>query len=249
MSKLPILIAHRGASYVAPENTLAAIRRAWAEQSDAVEIDIHLTADGQIVVMHDATLQRTTGHPGVIADMTLADIHALDAGSWKGPEFAGEKVPTLADALAAIPAGKGIVIEIKGKDSAVVPALHRAIAAGPISPDRITLISFGFDILRLARAALPDCAALGLAGASHEGKPRDLADLDAFIAQARDAGFTGLNLSHHWPIDADFVRRIRDAGLRLYVWTVNDAARARELAELGVDGITTDRPGWLRQHL
>ena len=248
MPAFPQIIAHRGASHDAPENTLASIALGFAQKADAAEIDIHLTRDGEIVLLHDHDLKRTAGLDRKIGETDFAEVRALDAGVWKGGAFAGEKVPTLAEALAAIPAGKGIVIELKD-GPAIVPGLRRALEAGGVPPERVFLIAFDHGTLRAAKAALPRATTLHLAGGSWENKTRTVADLDALIAQARAEGFDGLNLGNDWPIDAAFVKRVHDAGLKFYVWTVNDAERARHLAASGVDGITTDRPGWIREAL
>src|SRR5262245_58707114 len=100
------IIAHRGSSFSAPENTLAAVRLGWRQGADAAEGDFRLTADGQIVCVHDKTFKRTAGIDHPVAEMTLAEIERLDAGSWKSPEFAGERVPTLDQLLATVPERK-----------------------------------------------------------------------------------------------------------------------------------------------
>lgn len=243
-----LIIAHRGASHDAPENTLASVMLGWAQEADAVEIDIYRTRDDGIVVIHDHTLQRTAGHPGKVKEMDLAEIRALDAGAWKGPQFAGERVPTLAEVLATVPADKTLVIEIKS-GPAIVPALERVLRAGPVPLANIVLISFNAEALAAAKRALPECTALFLMGGTHEGRQRTVEDLDALIRRCHEAGFDGLDLGRDWPIDAAFVRRVHDAKLLFYVWTVNDAENGRALADAGVDGLTTDRPGWMREVL
>lgn len=250
MSHSPQIIAHRGASFDAPENTLASIKLGWAQRADAVEVDIHLTHDDEVVLLHDRTLQRTTGHPGGVAALDWAMIRTLDAGSWKGRAFVGEKVPSLAEALAVIPQAKGIVIEIKDTGQSIVTALKRVLESSSISWGQVVLIAFDYETLKAAKAALPEATTLYLAsGINETGQPRTITDLDALITQAVAAGFDGLNLDHDWPIDAALVQRVHGAELKLYVWTINDIERARYLMETGVDGISTDRPGWIRANL
>lgn len=246
---LPLIVAHRGASHDAPENTLASIALGWAQEADLLEIDVRLTRDGAVVLLHDDTFARTAGHPAAPQMLDLAEIRHLDAGVWKAPHYVGQKVPTLPEALAAVPADKGILIEIKC-GAEIVPALQRHLAQAVLPPERVHLICFDHEVLCAAKAALPHLKALFLAGGTTpEGRPRPLSDLDALIAAAREANFDGLDLGDDWPIDAAFVRRVHAAGLLLHIWTVNDGARARELVAAGVDGITTDRPGWLRKQL
>lgn len=245
---LPLIVAHRGASQDAPENTLASIALGWAQEADLLEIDVRLTRDGAVVLLHDETFARTAGHPAAPQALDLAAIRQLDAGSWKAPHYAGQCVPLLAEALAAVPDDKGILIEIKcGVE--IIPALQRDLAAAALPSERVHLICFDHEVLCAAKAAMPHFKALFLAGGTHEGRPRPLSDLDALIAAAQAANFDGLDLGADWPIDAAFVRRVHAAGLLLHIWTVNDGARARELVAAGVDGITTDRPGWLRKQL
>ena len=242
------IIAHRGASHEAPENTLTAIALGLAQRADAIEIDVRLTRDGGIVLLHDDTFRRTAGLSAEPGELDLAAIRQLDAGRWKGPAFVGEKVPALAEVLAAIPTGRDLLIELKS-GAAIVPALRRELEKGLLPLAQVVVIAFDFELLCAVRAALPQVRVLHLAGGPEAGRPHPLSELDALIAGARTAGFDGLNLGDDWPWAAAMVQRVHQAGLRCYVWTVNEAARARFLAGLGVDGITTDRPGYIRQQL
>lgn len=109
LTEAQMITAHRGASYDAPENTLAAINLAWEQGADAIEADFYLTRDGQIVAFHDRTAKRTGGVDRAVESMTLAELKQLDVGSWKSAAFAGEPVPTFVEVLANIPAGKRFV--------------------------------------------------------------------------------------------------------------------------------------------
>lgn len=238
------IIAHRGASGEAPENTVAAARLGWTEQADAVEIDVHLTRDGRVVAIHDPTLLRTTGRDARVDELTLEEIRRLDAGVWKGARWRGERVPALGEVLATVPAGRRLFIELK-ETPGLVPALKTAIAGGPLPAGDIVLISFDAVALREAKRALPACDAL-LVLDTPEGAPERLPE---WIRRCREDGFAGLDVSAGWPIDAGLVGRLREENLELHVWTVNDAPRARAFALAGVAGITTDRPGWLRGQL
>lgn len=238
------IVAHRGASRDAPENTLASVALGWTQQADAVEVDVHLTHDGEVVVIHDATLQRTTGRDARVDALTLAEIRRLDAGVWKGANWRGERVPTLAEVLATVPAGRRIFIELKAADG-LVPVLKRVVEASRLSPAQVVLISFEIDALIEAKRALPGCGTRLLAD-TPESEPAKITEL---IGHCVKEGFEGLGVSAGWPIDARLVDRLRSQGLLLNVWTVNDVKRARELVAAGVESITTDRPGWLRAQL
>ncbi|MFA6960898.1 MAG: glycerophosphodiester phosphodiesterase [Opitutaceae bacterium] len=244
MNRAVAIVAHRGASQEAPENTVAAVMLGWAQQADAVEVDVHLTHDDEVVVIHDATLLRTTGRDAHIDAVTLAEIRKLDAGIWKGAAYRGERVPTLAEVLSTVPVGKRIFIELKAADE-LVPALKRVVEASPVAPEQVVLISFEGDALAAAKRALPRCGTRLLAD-TPEAAPEKLAELIRFCSEQK---FDGLGVSAGWPIDVHLVDRLRAQGLALNVWTVNDVKRARELIAAGVESITTDRPGWLRAKL
>lgn len=239
------IIAHRGASHDAPENTLAALRLAWAQHADAAECDVHLTRDGQLVVIHDEDTERTTGRPGPVADATAAELGALDAGTWKDAKFARERIPTLDAWLALVPAGKRVFIEIKGGPEAI-EALARSVARSGLAPQRIVVISFSFAAVRAAKQRLPRVLCAWLVERDSEAGARPLAEL---FMRVRDAGLDALDLEATFPIDRAFVQQIHAAGIKLFVWTLDDPSRARELIAAGVDGITTNRPGWLREQL
>lgn len=238
------IVAHRGASWDAPENTLTATKLGWVQRADAVEVDVHVTGDGEVAVIHDPTLLRTTGRDARVDELTLESIQKLDAGVWRGAAWRGERVPSLGQVLATVPNGRRLFIELKPAEG-LAPALQRAVAAGPVEAERIVLISFDSVALREAKHGLPGSRALFLAD-TPEGAPEKLA---AHIRFCHEEGFDGLSVSAGWPIDADLVERLRAENLELHVWTVNDPQRARELAAAGVTSITTDRPGWLREKL
>lgn len=243
------IVAHRGASYDAPENTLASARLGWEQGADAVEVDIHLSRDGYLPVLHDPNTKRTTGRDAAIKDLTLEEIRALDAGTWKDARFAGEGIPTLDQVIALLPAGKRLFVELKTGPE-VVPELARCLARTGMSGSTVTIISFNYETLLEVRRQLPDYPTQYLVSyrvpdpKAPPAKPQPT--LDEVIAQARAARLTGLDLRHTWPLTPEDVARIRAAGLELHVWTVDDPAIARRWIGLGVDSITTNRPGWLR---
>ncbi|QDV33883.1 glycerophosphodiester phosphodiesterase [Tautonia plasticadhaerens] len=243
------LIAHRGESFDAPENTLAAFNLAWERGVPAVELDVHLTADGRLVCIHDATTRRTTGADLVVADSNLDQLRSLDAGSWKSDAFAGESIPTLEEALDTLPDGSRCFIEVKVGPEAV-PALVRAVEASGKSPDQLPVISFNADTLAEAKRALPEHPMYFLSGFRRDEKTGEWnTTIEALIEQARALGADGLDLNYRGPFDADLLGKVRDANMGLYVWTVDDPSVARELAALGVDGVTTNRAGWMRAQL
>ena len=241
------IIAHRGASAEAPENTLAAFRLGW-QQADACELDIHLTKDGQLVVLHDADTRRTAGVDKPVAQQTLEELKALDAGSWKGPKFAGERIPTLQEVLDLLPEKKRLFIEIKCGAEAL-PELKRTLDAFPEKTARLAIIGFSHDTMVQAKRLLPKIPVFWLSGSKPDARTGKAPDLDDLIARCKSGGLDGLDLDKGFPIDAGFVAKVRGAGLKLVTWTVNDPEIARKEAAAGVDGITTDRPEELRRIL
>lgn len=239
------IIAHRGASHDAPENTLAAFNLAWQQNADAGELDIHLTQDGQIVVLHDDNTQRTAGADKPVAGQTLAEVRALDAGSWKGAVWKNEKIPTLAEALATIPDGKRMFVEIKC-GAEVLPELERVLKASGKTSEQLPLIGFDFQTMRLAKERLPLFPCFWLVS---RDKNKQFPPIETLIEKAKTAHLDGLDLDFNFPVDAAFVAQVKAQNLGLFVWTVDDAAVARRLAAAGVDGITTNRPAWLREQL
>jgi glycerophosphoryl diester phosphodiesterase len=238
------IIGHRGASHDAPENTAASFNLGWKQEADADELDIYLTQDSQIIVIHDADAKRTTGVAAAVAKSTLAELRALDAGSWKGEAWKGEKLPTLREALATIPDGKRMFIEIKCGPE-VLPALEADLRACGKKPEQLVLIGFGYKTMVEAKKRLPQLQVFWIVGHKKDESPR----LDAMIDQAKAGHLDGLDLDGRFPIDSTWVAQVKAAGLRLYVWTVDDPALAARFSAAGVEGITTNRPGWLRQQL
>jgi glycerophosphoryl diester phosphodiesterase len=243
------IIAHRGASYDAPENTLAAVRLGWEQGADAVEFDIWLSKDGHIVLMHDKDTDRIGGRKKLVKEQTLDELRQLDVGAWKDERFRGERIPTLPEVLATIPRDRKVFVEIKDGPE-ILPALKRDFDEAAVADEQITIIGFDYETMARARKLFPKYTLYWLSSLKQDpqtgeyGPPRD-----ELIRKAKAIGVEGLNLQARPIIDADYVQAVKAAGLQMYVWTVNDAAEARRLAEAGVDGITTDRPGYLREEL
>lgn len=244
------IIGHRGASHDAPENTLASMKLAFQQGADAAELDIHLSKDGKIVVLHDADLKRTGGAELKVAESNFDEMRRVPVGAWG--QWAGkgfdERPPELSEVFPLVPSGKRLFIEIKcGQE--VLPALERAIASSRLEPKQLPIITFHFDVAVAAKRLLPRHEVFWLHGWSKDKRTGELPNPDAIIQKAKDAGLDGLDLNWQFPIDRAFVKKIEDAGMKLYTWTVNDPAVARAEMEAGVAGITTDRPGWMREQL
>jgi glycerophosphoryl diester phosphodiesterase len=249
------IVAHRGASHDAPENTLASEKLAWKQNADVVETDIWLTKDGKLIVSHDKITKRTTGREFSATDNTLAELRELDAGKWKGEQFAGEKLPTLDEQIALIPPGKKMFVEIKDGPH-IVPELKRCLERNKQSPKSIEIISFNYESLKECRKLLPGYKTQYLVGYRAPNPKKAPAPdakkqptLDEIIAEAKAAKLTGLDLQSTWPLTPADTKKIKDAGLELHVWTVDDPAVAKHWIELGAISVTTNRPAFLREQL
>ena len=243
------VVAHRGASADAPENTLAAFRLAYEHGAHGVECDILRTGDGRVVMMHDKTTRRTTGVDGKVEEMTLAQLQALDAGSFKSATYRGERIPTLEESFAVIPAGRRLVVELKGGKE-LIPGIATALDAVKLQPAQVEFIAFGYDTLKAVKERFPQHRALLLAGYKIDketGKPA--MTLGSLIERCQAAKFDGMSISREWPIDAAFCATVKAARLDLYVWTINDPAEAKRLAALGMPMICTDKPKLIAEAL
>lgn len=237
------IIAHRGASHDAPENTLASVRLAWERGSDAVEVDVMLSRDGQVVVFHDKDTKRLAGVEGKVVDQDWETLSRHDVGRWKGAKWSGERIPLLGPVLATIPEGKRMFVELKTGPE-IVPILRPIVEASRKSPGQIVFISFNLESCAAVKRAFPGYE-VAFISRYREGKEK----IETLIRQAKSAGADGLDLDGNGPLGKEEGEAIRKAGLRFYVWTIDDPARARELVAAGVDGITTNRPEWLRERL
>ena len=247
------IVAHRGASGEAPENTMAAFKLAWEQNADAIETDLWLTKDGHIACLHDQKTTRTTGVEGDITQMTLAQARALDAGKWKNAKYAGEKIPTIQEVLDCVPPGKKAILEIKGGPEVVAP-LKQALAASKLTNDQIVIISFKQPVLAEVRKQMPEKRTYFLFDFKRDKKTNEwTATPDSILAIAKKLDVTGVDVSFN-PVSREIVNpefssRVKQQGLELHVWTVNDPALARAATELGAKSITTDRPGDIRKGL
>jgi glycerophosphoryl diester phosphodiesterase len=242
------IIAHRGASADAPENTLAAIQLAWQQGADAAEIDVMLTSDGVLVAIHDDTLLRTGGVDWAVKDHTLAELKTLDVGSWKSPRFANERIPTLAEVLDIVPPGKRLFIEVKcGVDA--IPELVRVSSSAKTTREQTVLIGLDFDTIVAVKRASPDRETCWVTEQSWSTRLACQPITVELIERALAAKLDGLDINNLPERPPGDIGQITRAGLHAYVWTVNSAERAAWHQAEGIHGITTDVPGRMRAAL
>lgn len=245
---MPAVIAHRGAADDAPENTLAAFKLAWQQGADGIEGDFRLTRDGEIVCVHDADTRRTAGHAGQVAEATLAELRRLDVGSWKGESWRGARIPTLGEVLATVPEGKRVFIEIKCGPE-ILPALKEALAGAGLQSGQAIVMSFDARVIGEAKRLLPRLKALWLTDfkAGPEAGVRPSAK--EILQTLEKIGADGVGCRAHPVVDQAFMQALRAAQKEIHLWTVDDVALAKRYRQLGVDSLTSNRAGWLKQRL
>ena len=232
------IIGHRGASYLAPENTVASARLAWELGADAVECDIHLSKDNRVIVSHDANTKRTSGKDYAIKDTESAVLRTLDAGSFKDEKYKGEKFPFLDEIIQTVPKGKELVIEIKC-GAEVLPFLKEVIGKYE-GEKKFTFIAFDFQTISETKKNFPAHPCYWLCS------NKEL--LSRNISLVQPARLEGISLSYNI-IDKDIAAQARKLNLELFTWTVDNPDEAKRLIALGVKGITTNRPGWLEEQI
>jgi len=239
------IIGHRGASYLAPENTMASVMLGWEKGAD-VEVDVYLTKDNKIVVIHDETTERTAGIDMNVAETTSDELRKLDVGSFKSEEYAGEKIPFLADIVESIPPRQKLFVEIKcGQE--ILPHLRELLTASS-KMSRIVIIGFDLETVTMSKEMI-DIPTYWLKGTEKIKDTEQWIPHDPQLVQtAKEKGLDGLDV-HYAGVTKEFTDAVKASGLKLYVWTVDDPEEAARLVKLGVDGITTNRPAWLREQL
>jgi glycerophosphoryl diester phosphodiesterase len=230
-------VAHRGASGEAPENTIISFQRAIAQGADVIETDARLSKDKEIVLIHDETVERTTDGRDKVSQLTLKEIKSLDAGSWFGKEFSGEKIPTLSEALEVIRGRTKLNIEFKGKDPLLVPKVTNFLKDEGFIKEAI-LSSFDYSFIEEAKR-LERRVTTGL--------------LFATPAQ-RGTSFpywkwADLILPRYNLVSEDLVKRAHSKSLKVIVWTVDEPEEIKRLSDLRVDGIASNYPALLTEVL
>lgn len=248
-----IEVAHRGSSFEAPENTLAAVVEGIADKSDLVEIDVQRSKDGELVVMHDTTLTRTTNVEEIFPDrtsyavgeFTLAELKQLDAGSWKGEQFTGEQIPTLQEVLDVLrPSASGLLLEMKAPE--LYPGIAQDLAAelqaqpgyleSTKGNEKLVVQSFNWSFMAEFNALLPDVTA-GLLGVPSDEQ------------MVQFASWADQINPHYSAASVGFVNRVHELGMDILVYTVDREVDMVKMVNNGVDGIITNKPNVLDEVL
>ncbi len=253
-SETPLIIAHRGASGAAPENTMEAFNLAWKLGADGIEGDFHLTHDGHIVAIHDADTGKVSGGKIklLVKKVTLKELQGIDVGSWKDKKYSGTRIPTLEQVMDSVPDGKKFFIEIKCGTEIMAPlikVLHQRIKERPELVNQINFIAFDYQVIKACRKQWPEIEANFLESYK-KIKGTWMPEQNDIFQTLKMSLASGLGTqANEEVIDSGFVKRLRKDKLSFHCWTINDIETARHFRDLGVDSITTDFPKRIKDGL
>jgi len=228
------IVAHRGASHLAPENTLPAFRLAWENGIRIVEGDFRLTSDGRIVCMHDHKTGRVADRDLVVSETSFSELRELDLGSWKGKAWAGEKIPALDEVFEEMPDDGTLFLEVKcGVE------LFDVLARLSFDRERVVIISFSEEVLTYSKRVMPELKVLWLG--QHP--------VDKVLGVLERTGADGFGSQRHRVLDANYIDALHKRGKEVNVWTVDDVKEAERYVAAGVDYVTTNRPMYIRDNM
>jgi len=234
----PMIVAHRGASRDAPENTIPAFRLAWEQNADAIEGDFLLTKDGKIVCIHDKTTKRTAKKNLVVKNSTLEELKKLDVGAYRGEEFIGTTIPTIAEVFATIPRGKKIYIEIKCGNE-ILPTLLDEIKRSGLKDEQVVVICFKKQVIQKLKAEAPQYKAYWLCSIKYKSGKHHPSP-ESVLKTLKEIKADGLSSSK--AVSEEFIENIMAKGFEYHVWTINTVKEARSFKSWGAKSITTDVP-------
>lgn len=243
-----LIVAHRGASRDAPENTIPSFTLAWEQGADAIEGDFRVTRDGQIVCVHDRDTRRLSGNRKAVKDCSLEELKSLDAGGWFGEAFKGTRIPTLAEALSTVPPRKKVFVEIKCGPE-ILTRLLQEISVSKVGREEVVVISFNRKVIRALKVMAPDLKALWIGSFRGSRKGVFVPLIAKVLEVLRRTHADGFSASADLMVDRAFVASLRESGYETHVWTIDDPETAKRLLGYGVASITTNVPGYLKRNL
>jgi glycerophosphoryl diester phosphodiesterase len=234
-------VAHRGASGYAPENTIAAFDKGVDMKSDYIEIDVQRSKDGELVIIHDTTVDRTTDGTGRVKELTFEQIRSLDAGSWKGEEFKGEKIPTFDEILDRYHGKVGILIELKAPE--LYPGIEAQVAQelternlDKPQNEKIIIQSFNFESMKITNSLLPKVPIGVLTSNRAHTTEQALKEFATYADYVNPS---------YGIVSKELVDQVHSLGMKIQSWTVRSQEAADFLLEMNVDGIITDYPDYV----
>jgi len=243
----PIIVAHRGASLAAPENTIPAFNLAWKLGADAIEGDFHLTKDGYIVCIHDNNTKYMSDKNLIIRNTTLAELRKLDVGRKHSKAYKGTIIPTIAEVFTTVPKNKTIYIEIKS-GAKIIPVLIEEIEKSALKKEQIVVISFNKNIIQELKNKAPELKASWLSGFKKDDSGNITPSLESVLTTLNQIKADGFSSSKNF-INEDFIKSIMENGFEYHVWTVDDEKTAKRFKKWGAKSITTNVPGHIKTNI
>ena len=238
------IIGHRGASDNAPENTLSSISEAWSQDADGVEVDVRLTKDLELVCIHDKTTLRTAGLDAEVSETTLNEIRRMDAGAWRGKEWVNEPIPLLTEVIELVPEEKKLFIEVKNGLRAIEP-LHKILKNYKNKHNNIYIISFQEKVIEKIKEKIPTIKANLLI--SFDKTPN--IEKNIIRDKIKNLRADGVGLQAHMQLTNSFILPFRENNSEVHVWTVDQPEQAKLYKEMGLNSITTNSPGSIKNYL
>jgi glycerophosphoryl diester phosphodiesterase len=241
----PMIVAHRGASRDAPENTIPAFKLAWEQGADAIEGDFLLTKDGHIVCIHDKSTKRFASVNLPVKGTTLKNLRELDVGIRKGEKYKGTIIPTISEVFATVPATKKVFIEIKC-GTEIIPPLLDQIAKSSLKKEQIVVICFNKNVLKEFKYKAPWCKTSWLCSIRKNKSGKLIPSLETVLTALREMKADGFSSGKNG-ISEDFVKGVMDKGYEYHVWTVDDTKTAMRFNKWGAKSITTNVPAHIKK--
>ncbi|MBV06393.1 MAG: glycerophosphodiester phosphodiesterase [Gammaproteobacteria bacterium] len=238
------IIAHRGASEDAPENTLASVASAFDQNADGVEVDVRLTKDNQIVCHHDKSCLRTSGNSMNIKDSNYEELNKLDVGSWFGDKWREESIPLLREVIDLIPNEKEIYIEVK-TGTEIIEHLLNEIYQYKEKINKMSIISFYPEVIKEIKSMAPELTGNLLVNFE---SPK-LIEENEIVSVMNEINADGVGAQNHECLDFNFCNKINKEKKKVHVWTVNSKEEAKKYYELGLNSITSNCPGNIKEYL
>ena len=249
---MPLIVAHRGASYAAPENTMPAFRLAIAEKAEAIEADFQLTSDNKIVCIHNNSTAKMVPHekPLSIKDSTLEELKRLDFGIAFDEKYKGTRIPTLAEILAILPENMKFILEIKDEREEIINLIKDELDTYGIEQDRVVFVSFFPGIIISLKKMLPEIKRFWNYGWYLDKKTEKLSnEEDEIIDFARRIGAAGIDINRSNWVGRSFAQKAKEAKLGLSVYTVDTLTDAVKYISLGFDMLISNRPVQLKREI
>jgi len=240
----PLIVAHRGSSAEAPENTLPSFELAWDQGADAIEADFHLTSDGHIVCIHDKDTKRVAKTRKVIKETSLKNLQKIDVGEWKGAQWKGTTIPTLAEVLKTVPIGKKIYIEVKC-GTEIIPKLLEELRKSTLKTEQLVIISFDAQVIHKIETQRPEIKTFLLTKISK--RFGGIIPSSSVIKTLKEIRTDGVSTKAHSSIDSTYLKKFQHEGFEYHVWTIDDLKTSERFHKMGASSITTNRPSLLKK--